>query len=76
MPELHILSQNMRRYRFESGLSQEEFAWQCDVGEITIRSIEREQENPRLSTLQKIAAYTGMTVAELLSERGDELCKN
>ncbi len=68
MPEIRCLSSNVRRYRHESGLSQPELAWRCGLGEHAIRWIECQNCNPRLSTLQSIAAYTGMTVAELLTE--------
>ncbi len=67
MPEICNLSRNIRQYRWESGLSQDELAWRCGIGETSLRTIERQKANPRLDTLQKIAAYTGLTVEELLS---------
>ena len=71
MPEYVILSRNVRKIRKEMKLSQLEFALECDVSLDIISQIERERTNPRLSTLQKIAAYTGKRVADLLIDEED-----
>ena len=68
MPEYVILAKNVRKVRKEMKLSQLEFALECGVSLDIISQIERERTNPRLSTLQKIAAYTGQRVADLLIE--------
>ena len=67
MPEYLILAKNVRRIRTQMKMSQLKFAMECDISLDILSMIEREQTNPRLSTLQKIAAYTGKTVAELLT---------
>ncbi len=66
MPEYVALSRNVRKIRKEMKLSQLEFALECGISLDIVSQIEREKTNPRLSTLQKIAAYTGQRVADLL----------
>ena len=68
MPEYIALAKNVRKIRKEMKLSQLEFALECGISIDIVSQIEREKTNPRLSTLQKIAAYTGQRVADLLIE--------
>ncbi len=67
MPEFKHLSENTRKLRKLLKETQEEFAENCGMGTGTLNAIERELTDPRLSSIQKIAAYTGWTVPELLS---------
>lgn len=46
--------------------TQFEFASNCGISIETLSLIERQKTNPTLETMQKIAAYTDLTVAELL----------
>lgn len=71
MPEVIALARNLRRIRKEMKLSQLEFALESGISLDIISMIEREKTNPRLSTLQKISAYTGETVADLLTPPED-----
>lgn len=48
------------------GESQIEFAENCGLSIFTISKIECGTGNPRIETLQRIAAYTGETVYDLL----------
>lgn len=67
MPEttaLAIYTVSARRERKEN---QFEFASNCGISKDTLSLIERCEANPRLDTIQKIAAYTGKTVAEILT---------
>lgn len=66
MPEYVALAKNVRKIRKEMKLSQLAFALECGISLDIVSQIEREKTNPRLSTLQKIAAYTGQRVADLL----------
>ena len=66
MPEIIALARNVRKARTERKLSQLQFAMDCDISLELLSMIEREKTNPRLSTMQKIAAYIGCTVSELL----------
>ena len=50
------------------GLTQAEFAAMVGISEEEVSLIEREKlTDVKLSTLQKVAALTGLTVSELLS---------
>ena len=46
--------------------SQIEFAAHCGISTEALSLIEREQTDPKLSTIQKVAAYTDQTVSDLL----------
>lgn len=67
MPEREVLAKRLKQYRKYNRVTQEEFAWSSGISTEVLSLIERQKENPKLDTLQKIAAYTGMTVSELLS---------
>lgn len=69
MPEIEALSQNLVRIRREKQESQSVFADHCGVSEEEISLLERHKTDPKLSTLQNIAAYTGITVSELLQTK-------
>ncbi|MBQ9082250.1 MAG: helix-turn-helix transcriptional regulator [Clostridia bacterium] len=66
MPEKTALAKHLREARILLRKSQVDFAAECGLSTETISQIEREKENPSLSTLQKIAAYLGKSVSELL----------
>lgn len=68
MAELENLAVNIRALRKELGESQMEFGFNCGISMETISLLERMKVNPTLETIQKIAAYTGRTVVELLSD--------
>lgn len=67
MPEREALANRLKEYRKIHKLSQQDFAWDCGLSRELISLIERQDENVKLDTLQSIAAYTGMTVSDLLS---------
>ena len=67
MPEMEILSQHVKRIRKDMGMTQATFAPQVGICEEELSLIERgKAKDVKLSTMQKIAAYTGWTVSELL----------
>ena len=68
MPEIGYLAKNTKRIRKEMKETQENFAAHCGIGTGTLNAIERELSDPKLSSIQKIAAYVDKTVPELLSE--------
>ncbi len=72
MPEFEALSKKVLKYRHEHGESQLEFAEHCDISHYTMSSIENVADDVKLSTVQKIAAYVGMTVSELLELEYDK----
>ena len=73
VPELKILSQNVLKIRHEMGESQSTFASGCGISIESLSKIERCEGNPRLSTLQNIAAYTNYTVADLVTDKKGSL---
>lgn len=68
MPELKILANNIAKIRKDMKETQEEFAAHCDLGTGTLNLMENQRTDPRLSSIQKVAAYIGCTVPELLSK--------
>lgn len=66
MPELNVLAKKVKVYRDILGKSQFEIAAEMGISVEELSLIERKVANPRLSTIQKIAAHMGITVAELL----------
>ena len=73
MPELTIFAVRMKKIRTKMGLTQAEFADMVVISEEEVSLIEREKlTDIKLSTLQKVAAMTGLTVSELLSVEPEE----
>lgn len=70
MSENEIISYNLKRIRKELGESQLDFAANCDISVEELSLLERGKSDPKMSTLQKIAAYIGQPVAYLLTEDG------
>lgn len=68
MPEVEFLSNNLKRIRKELKETQADFAAHCGLGTGTYNAIENKRSDPKLSSIQKIAAYTAKTVPELLSK--------
>ena len=68
MSENVNLANNILMYRIKHQLSQFEMAAECGISKETISLIEREQFNPTLETIQKCAAFTGLSVVQLVSD--------
>jgi len=64
-----ILADNIREYRSEHGLSQEDFADQCGLHRTYVGSVERGERNVTLSTLEVFATVLEIPVPELLTKR-------
>ncbi len=62
-----ILAENIRFFRKAHGISQEEFADMCELHRTYIGSIEREERNVTLSTLEVLAKALGVSVTKLLT---------
>ena len=63
------LAENIKAFRKEQGLSQEELAEQCGLHRTYIGSIERYERNVTLSTLEVLSNTLGITVPSLLTKR-------
>lgn len=66
MPETEVLFENIRKIRRFLKQNQFEFAENCGISVETLSLIERKKADPRLSTIQKIAAYTDTLVSDLV----------
>ena len=64
-----ILAENLRQFRKTQGYSQEELASRCELHRTYIGSVEREERNASLSTLEVLAMALGVSVPELLTQR-------
>ena len=61
------LSANMIRLRKEKGWSQEELADQSGLHRTYISGVERQDRNPTVMVLEKIAKALSVTVAQLVA---------
>lgn len=66
-PLLAVLASNIRAFREENGLSQEDFADICGLHRTYVGSIERSERNVSLSTLEVFSAVLGVSVPQLLT---------
>jgi len=64
-----VLAENIRAFRKAGGMSQEELADLCGLHRTYIGSVEREERNATLSTLEVLAEALGVGVPELLTKR-------
>ena len=66
MPEIDALSANIVKIRRKKCETQATFAFNCGISEEELGLLKRKKTDPKLSTLQNISAYVGITVSELL----------
>lgn len=66
MPERTILANRLRAIRCDLGQTQAEFSAEIGISEDEVSNLERERTDLKLSTLQKNAAYSNLTVSALL----------
>ncbi len=64
-----ILSDNIRQYRSNLAISQEEFAELTGFHRTYIGSVERCERNVTLSTIETFARVLKITVPEILTKR-------
>ena len=58
------VGQKIKELRTKLGLSQEEFAFRCELDRTYITSLERGKRNVSLTNLEKIAKAFNMTLSE------------
>lgn len=66
-PLTAILAANIRAFREEKSLSQEDFADICGLHRTYVGSVERGERNVTLSTLEVFASVMGVSVPQLLT---------
>ena len=59
---------NLKRFRQERGLSQEELAFQAKLHRTYVSGVERGVRNPTVTVLEGIAAALGVPSSRLLDE--------
>ncbi len=64
-----ILSDNVKYYRFEKGLTQEELAELCDISPRYLSDIENSKGNIPLDTLEILSHYLNVKPYMLLLEK-------
>lgn len=64
-----VLAENVRAYRRQKKLSQEEFAEICGLHRTYVGSVERAERNVTLNTLEAFATALGVSVPALLTKR-------
>lgn len=65
------LAANVKAFRKAYGYSQEQLAEHCGLHRTYIGSVEREERNVSLSTLEVLALALGVSVPELLTHRAE-----
>ena len=63
------LARNIKDLREGRGMSQDQLARQLGISYPRISEIERNQGNPTLKTLEKIADFFGVSVPNLLEDK-------
>ena len=72
MPETVALAERLKKYRRDQEKNQFEMAGEMGISIEEISLLERAKTDPKLSTLQKIAAHMGITVSNLLEVELEE----
>jgi transcriptional regulator with XRE-family HTH domain len=60
---------NVKRFRAERGLSQEELAFECGLHRTYVSGVERGVRNPTVMVLERIAKALKVATSMLLEER-------
>ena len=63
-----VFARNLKHYRQACGLTQAALAAAMDVDRAHVSSMEREEQNVTIVTLQKVADALGVEPAQLLSK--------
>lgn len=66
MPEKEALARNIKWIRMRMHESQMDFAAHCGISTEELSLLERQRTDPKLSTIQKVAAYVDQPVNDLL----------
>ena len=72
MPEIDALARQLKRYRQTQEKTQFELSSEIGISEEELSLLERGKTDPKLSTIQLIASYMGVTVSDLLRTEDDE----
>lgn len=67
-----ILGKRVKAKRMKLGLSQEELSMLVGIDRTELNAIETGKGNPKLKTVESIAAHLDASVAELLSPKAQD----
>ena len=68
--KVFMLAENIKRYRMERDLSQEQLAQKAGITYSTLAKLESgANQNPTVRTLQQVAGALGVTLDDLLTEK-------
>lgn len=67
-----IIGPNIKRIRKEKGITQKELGNMLNISQAAIGQFESTSSNPKIETLEKIAACLAVPVAELLEIHAEE----
>ena len=68
--KVFMLAENIKRYRIEKGLSQEQLAQKAGITYSTLAKLESgANQNPTVKTLQQVARALDVTLDDLMKEQ-------
>jgi transcriptional regulator with XRE-family HTH domain len=70
MDARHLLAWNLRKWRVQRGLSQEQLAVDAEVNRTYVSSVERAQENPTIEVLERLAQTLSVDLSDLFAIPG------
>lgn len=70
MDVVAVLGKNVRRFRLEAGLSQEQLAFEADMKRSYVSDLERGVRNPTVQALGRLAAALKVEPYQLLIVSG------
>lgn len=68
-PTQQLMTENLKSFRKEKGLTQAYVAQRCDMLASTYSRLETGQVSPQLQTLERVCDAIGISVGELFSSR-------
>jgi len=63
------MGSRIKNLRLESGLSQEQLALKSDITTVYLGQIERNEKNPTVKLVERIANALGLSLSELFDDR-------
>ena len=63
------IGSRIKNLRLESGLSQEQLALKSDITRVYLGQIERNEKNPTVKLVERIANALGLSLSELFDDR-------
>lgn len=70
-----LVGRNVRKYRLEKGLTQEQLAEACGFGQNYLSDLERGRRNPTVVTLWEISQALGVAPVDLITPDEEALAE-